>query len=84
MQPLGTHLSKIAGALAYGYLLLLVARLLLPALEPLATAQAIVFAVLLVAVVLNGVECGGAWASAAAASGRGRYRAAPRGALSPG
>jgi cardiolipin synthase len=56
-QPLGTHLSKLAGALAYAYLLLLVGRLVLPPYAFLTGAQTGLFIALAAAVALNGAEC---------------------------
>lgn len=56
-QPIGTHLSKLAGAFAYLYLLLLVGRLVLPEYPWFPSAQGAVFAALAVAVALNGAEC---------------------------
>lgn len=56
-RPLSSPMSKTAGALAYAYLLLLGARLVVPAYAFLPLAQLAVFALLTIAVILNGVEC---------------------------
>ena len=55
-QPIGTPLSKLAGALAYAYLLLLVARLMLPPNGWLEPAQLVAFVALAGAIALNGAE----------------------------
>jgi cardiolipin synthase len=55
-EPLATRLSKLAGVLAYAYLAVLAARLLLPASPLLPPAQLMIFAALTLAVLLNGTE----------------------------
>ncbi|HEY3397427.1 MAG TPA: CDP-alcohol phosphatidyltransferase family protein [Armatimonadota bacterium] len=56
-RVIATHLSKLAGALAYAYAMLLVAILLTGPLPPMQLAQTVIFVLLALAIAANATEC---------------------------